>query len=60
MDGKSFYDLASGYTDALRQMYNILPSVLTRVIGWPATELTGSNDFDELFDRAYGNPNFEL
>ena len=53
IDGKSFYDLASGHTNALRKGYDALPSVLERLIGLPSTELTGSDYFDELFNRVY-------
>lgn len=53
VDGKSFYALASGVPDALRQLYDALPVVLGEILNIPPAELTDSPTFDELFARVY-------
>lgn len=52
-DGRSFYALASGDPKALDKLYDILPGVLGELMGLKPEALSGSNDFEDLFARAY-------
>lgn len=51
VDGKTFYDLATGYSGALDQLYQALPSVL-QSLGTTVDADTRTNCVD-LFNRAY-------
>jgi len=53
MDGKSFYKLASGETDALLKLYQAMPTVLSDIFKTDPKELTDPDDFMDLFTRAY-------
>lgn len=53
IDGKSFYAMASGEEEALRKLYEALPSVLAGLLNIDETELRNTKVFTELFDRAY-------
>ena len=53
IDGKSFYALASGDPDALRKLYDALPTTLGKILGVSPTELMDTPTFDELFNRVY-------
>lgn len=53
IDGRSFYELASGYEDAIDQLYAVLPSVLARALDIDEKVLRGTDDFKEVFERAY-------
>lgn len=53
IDGKSFYALASGDTEALHKLYNALPFVLADILNISASDLTDSPTFDEMFKRVY-------
>lgn len=52
-DGKSFYALASGYPDALKMLYTVLPIVIADILGTKYQKVTKDELFMELFNRAY-------
>ena len=51
IDGKSFYALATGDENALRKVYEVLPRVISDILGGEKDKQEKS--FMELFDRAY-------
>ncbi len=53
VDGKSFYAFASGDPDALRELYDALPTVLAEILNIPSSGLNSSPTFDEMFRRVY-------
>lgn len=53
IDGKSFYTLASGYDNALEQIYLILPKVIGDILGQNPENIKKEELFLELFKRAY-------
>ena len=53
IDGYSFYELASGYGGALRQLYEVIPVVVGNIFGRDDEKETGG-EFIDLFNRAYG------
>lgn len=53
IDGKSFYEVATGDRESLSRLYNALPLVLSDLLKIDPRELTDSPTFRELFDRAY-------
>lgn len=54
IDGKSFYKLATGYPDALRELYMILPLVITEIQGrLPKLSHSDQNELERLFDLAF-------
>jgi hypothetical protein len=53
IDGKSFYALASGHKDALKQVYLALPYVIGKIIGNSEIIKENSASFLELFEKAY-------
>jgi len=53
VDGKSFYALASGVPDALRQLYEVLPRAIGEVLGKPLEDIVKDPLYRELFDRTY-------
>ncbi len=53
IDGRSFYELATGDPDALKKLYHILPTVLAEIIDTSRDNIICSESFNELFDRAY-------
>jgi len=53
IDGKTFYDLATGEKDALRKLYEILPSVISEILGIPLNNITDDKLFPELFGKIY-------
>ena len=52
-DGKSFYALASGVPDALKQLYEILPQVIGDVLGRPLETIVKDPFYKEIFKRTY-------
>lgn len=53
IDGRSFYDLATGKKDALEQLYQALPKVLESLIGAGVKKTSDSPLFTGLFSKAY-------
>lgn len=53
IDGKSFYALASGVPDALKQLYEILPQVIGDVLGRPLETIVKDPLYKELFEKTY-------
>ena len=53
IDGKSFYELATGDSGALRKLYEALPVVLERILGSTAKNATSTSLFIELFNKVY-------
>jgi hypothetical protein len=53
MDGQSFYALASSDPGALGKLYHALPGVLGGLMGIDPEVLSESQDFAELFAKAY-------
>lgn len=53
IDGKSFYTLASGYKNALEQIYLVLPKVIGDILGQNSEIIEKEMLFHELFKRAY-------
>jgi hypothetical protein len=59
IDGASFYDLATGGKNTLRELYDVLPQVIDDVYKtfYPREEFTivGGELFKQYFEQAYGN-----
>lgn len=53
IDGKSFYAIATGDDDGLRKVYEVLPRVISDIIGGGEEKAIEEALFMELFDRAY-------
>lgn len=53
IDGKSFYEIASGDSDALKKIYIRLALILCKITGTPPKELIKGNLLEDLFKRAY-------
>lgn len=53
IDGKSFYALASGMPDALKQLYEVLPQVIGDVLGRPLEAIVKDPLYKELFEKTY-------
>ncbi|MFO0862566.1 MAG: Eco47II family restriction endonuclease [Candidatus Saccharibacteria bacterium] len=53
IDGASFYDLASGNENALKMLYDVLPSVISNIMGTSEPKVKATSAFDQLFKRAY-------
>jgi hypothetical protein len=53
IDGKSFYAMASGYNDALKMLYIVLPKVIGDILQRSTDNVTKDRLFIELFERAY-------
>ena len=53
IDGKSFYALASGVPDALKQLYEVLPQVIGDVLGRPLETVVKDPFYKEIFERTY-------
>lgn len=53
IDGKSFYALASGVPDALKQLYEILPQVIGDILGSPLETIVKDPLYRELFEKTY-------
>lgn len=53
IDGRTFYDIATGEKDALKKLYSAIPLVISQINGIPATRALEDKLFHELFDSAY-------
>jgi len=53
IDGKSFYELATGDPDALKKIYGILPKVIGDILGKEYKEMEGDTTFEGLFNKIY-------
>jgi len=53
IDGKSFYALASGYPNALRMLYDALPTIIGKVLSRPTEEIVKDSLFNTFFEQAY-------
>lgn len=53
IDGRTFYDLASGEKDALKRLYQVLPKVMVDLTGKSAAKIVTDSLFTELFDKAF-------
>jgi hypothetical protein len=52
IDGYSFYELVTGYKNAMLDLYNVLPSVINRLTGKQMTILSDPL-FKEIFQRSF-------
>lgn len=53
IDGRSFYKLASGLPDALKMLYEALPTVIGDILKRPPNKVVEDNLFTDLFSKAY-------
>lgn len=54
IDGKSFYALATGYPNALKDLYLVLPQVITDLQGGSSLRATGEQgELQRLYDRVF-------
>lgn len=53
IDGKSFYELATGDPQSLRKLYEALPTILEKILGSTAKNVTSTRNFIELFNKVY-------
>lgn len=54
IDGKSFYELATGDPDAPSKLYDSLPELLSQLAGADPLSAATLNDLKNLFRRVYG------
>lgn len=53
IDGRSFYEKATGDANALHDLYNKLPDILAKITGSHPEKISNSQAFKKLFERAY-------
>jgi hypothetical protein len=53
IDGRSFYELVTGYPDALKKLYAVLPEVISEVTHNDFNPIVSDPIYTELFERAY-------
>lgn len=53
IDGESFYSLVTGDKNALKNLYNALPRIISEILGTNDLSATEALLFKELFQRAY-------
>jgi hypothetical protein len=53
IDGNSFYAMAAGADNALKNIYQVLPHVIGDLTGNPCIKILSDNFYKELFDKAY-------
>ena len=53
MDGATFYDLATGEKGAIKQLYNILPHIITDITKNNKDKILKDPLFQELFEKAF-------
>ncbi|EEY38563.1 Eco47II family restriction endonuclease [Vibrio mimicus] len=59
IDGKSFYALLTGHNDAIRELYENLPDIVSEIINeefgqkLDANKITSSTEFKEIFEKTY-------
>ena len=54
IDGKSFYKIVTGQTDALEQLYQSLPAMIRQAIGTQNVAPENEDLFLALFEKAFG------
>lgn len=55
VDGASFYTLVTGDNNALNNLFQVLPGVISEVIGSPLATTDCAAEFAVLFEKAYGS-----
>lgn len=55
IDGKSFYALATGDSDALRKVYEAMPEMLAKILPVEPRTLSSYPGFDEFYGQVYGS-----
>lgn len=53
IDGRSFYEIATGEPDGLQKLYYRLPHIIGETINSKPEEIIASSIFQDLFQRAY-------
>lgn len=53
IDGKSFYSLASGNPNALRMLYDVLPTVIGQVLSRQTERIVKDSLFSTFFEQTY-------
>lgn len=53
IDGRSFYATATGYSDALDQLYAVLPKVVADIMGTNESSVINDPTYSELYKKAY-------
>lgn len=53
IDGRSFYELVTGQTNALDRLYKVLPQVIAEITGNTHIKIVDDPLYRELFERAY-------
>lgn len=53
IDGKSFYALASGYEDALKMLYEVLPKAIGVVLSRPTEDIIKDSLFTTFFEQTF-------
>lgn len=53
IDGKSFYALASGVPNALKQLYEVLPQVIGDILGKPLEVVVKDPYYKEIYEKTY-------
>lgn len=53
IDGRSFYKIATGSPDALKQLYQVLPIIVSEIMGTDPERIVQDPLYVELFKRAY-------
>jgi hypothetical protein len=53
IDGYSFYELATGEKDALKNLYLSLPKVIMDILGKNYKHMVSDKTFMEIFDKTY-------
>lgn len=54
VDGASFYEIATGDKDALKKLYNALPSAIEHAKNGVHMDIDSSSEFSELFTKSFG------
>lgn len=53
IDGKSFYEMAAGYPDALKDLYLVLPKIICQRLSKKIDEKVCKEYFTDLFNKVY-------
>ncbi|HEX8932202.1 MAG TPA: Eco47II family restriction endonuclease [Patescibacteria group bacterium] len=53
IDGKSFYALATDDPDALKKLYQVLPTIIGDILQKPSSDIMDDDLFNRLFNLAY-------
>lgn len=54
IDGRSFYELATGDPEALLKLYRALPTLIQQILGAPARRVEETPLFEDLYYKVYG------